>query len=352
MKQTLFIIFSLFIVSSAFSQMGGQGVYQFLYLTNAPRVASLGGNNVSIFENDPALAYQNPALLVDSMDKHFALNYVNYFTDINYGYVGYAFHMHNKGDASIGIQHINYGKFDQADEAGTITGKFYASEYAFNLIYSHAFKDSSFRAGINIKPVLSVFEHYKSFGIVADAGLSYYSSKRNFGAGFVLKNFGSQIRPYVEGNVEPVDFDLQFGITKKLKHAPLRISITAQHLENWNLVYTNPTESDNQTDLISGETKKKSYVSRKSDEIMRHIIIGTEITLTRSFYFALGYNYQRRKDMLVETRPFMVGTSWGFGFRISKFHISYARACYHLAGASNLFSISTDLGAFYKKAQL
>ena len=332
--------------------MGGKGVYQFLYLTNSPRVAALGGNNISLFEKDPAFAYHNPALLVDSMDKHFVLNYVNYFTDINYGYVGYAFHVLGKGDASVGIQHINYGKFDEADEAGTITGTFYASEYAFNFIYSHPIIDSSFRAGINIKPILSVFEHYRSFGVVADAGFSYYNSKRHFGAGFVLKNFGSQIKPYTEGNFEPIDFDLQFGITKKLKHAPLRISITAQHLENWKMVYADSSETSNQTDLITGETKKKSALSRNGDELMRHIIIGTEITLTKSFYIALGYNYQRRKEMVVETRPFMVGTSWGFGFRISKFHFSYARACFHLAGASNLFSISTNLAAFYKKEQL
>lgn len=349
MRHFFFVIFFLSVTATAFSQMGGQGVYQFLYLTNSPRVAALGGNNITLFENDPALAYQNPALLVDSMDKHIALNYVNYFTDINYGYAGYAFHLPGKGDASIGIHHINYGKFDEADEAGTITGKFFASEYAFNLIYSHPIIDSSFRAAINIKPVISTFEHYKSFGIVADAGFSYYNSKRRFAAALVLKNFGSQIKPYTKGNIEPIDFDLQFGISKKLKHAPLRISITAQHLENWKLAYTDPNSSENQTDLITGETKKKSNLSIKSDEIMRHIIIGTELILSKNFYVGFGYNYQRRKEMVVETRPFMVGTSWGFGFRISKFHFSYARACFSLAGASNLFAISTNLSDFYKK---
>ncbi len=348
MKRLFVIIIIISFVTPSFSQMGGQGTYQFLYLTNAPHVAALGGNNVSLFENDPALAYHNPALLVDSMDKHFALDYVNYFSDINYGYTGYAFKFKEKGTASIGIHYINYGEFTQADEAGIVTGKFYASEYAFNFIYSRSI-DSSFRAGVNIKPVLSVFENYKSFGIVADAGLSYFSRKRQFSAGFVIRNLGTQIKPYSEGNYEPIDFDVQLGITKKLKHAPLRISVTAQHLENWKLVYTDPNSAENQTDLITGETKKKSKLSRNGDEIMRHLIFGTELVLSKNFYVGFGYNYQRRKDMVVETRPFMVGTSWGFGLRISKFHFSYARASYHLAGASNLFSISTNLGDFYKK---
>lgn len=351
MKYLIVIIIIVSFLNHSFSQTGGKGTYQFLYLTNAPHFAALGGNNISLFENDPATAYHNPALLTDSCEKHFALNYVNYFSDINYGYAGYALKFRKKGTAGIGIHHINYGKFIQADESGTITGKFYASEYALNLIYSYPVS-SSFRTGFNIKPVLSVFESYKSFGIVADAGVSYFSHKRQFSAGFVIKNLGTQIKPYSEGNIEPVDFDIQLGITKKLKHAPLRISITAQHLENWKLVYTDPTSEENQTDLITDEVKKKSKFSKYGDEIMRHIIIGTELVISKNFYIAFGYNYQRRKDMVVETRPFMVGTSWGFGLRISKFHFSYARASFHLAGASNLFSISTNLGDFYKKEKL
>ena len=328
--------------------MGGAGVYQFLYLTNSPRVAALGGNNITLNESDPALAYQNPALLNDSMNKHLALNYVNYFSDINYGYVGYAFNMPKYGNASIGIHHINYGKFCNADEAGVVSGKFYAAEYALNLMFSRSL-DSAFRIGVNLKPVYSVLEHYKSFGLVADAGITYVNNKRQLSFALVLKNFGTQVTSYYSGHQEPIDFDLQFGVSKKLKYAPLRISITAQHLENWNLTYTDPQILLSSADLITGETKKQSKLSIKGGELMRHLIVGTEIVLSKNFYVGLGYNYQRRKEMLVETRPFMVGTSWGFGFRISKFHFSYARASYHLAGSSNLFAISTNLGDFYKK---
>jgi hypothetical protein len=52
----------------------------------------------------------------------------------------------------------------------------------------------------------------------------------------------------------------------------------------------------------------------------------------------------------VESRMSTVGLSWGFGFRISKFHISYGRATYHLAGASNHFSISTNFSDFIRKS--
>lgn len=331
--------------------MGGKGVYQFLYLVNTPRVSALAGSNISLPVDDPALAYYNPALLSDSMNKHFTLNYVNYFGDINYGYTGYAMKLREKEVISLGIHHINYGKFKKADEAGVISGTFYASEYALNLIYSRKI-DSMFRWGVNLKPVLSVFEHYRSYGCVADAGIYYMNHARQLYGGIVIKNFGTQIKPYTEKNYEPIDYDIQFGITKKLKHAPLRLSVTLQHLENWKLWYENPNSPSNQNAVLDDEEpRERSSFAKKSDEFMRHVIIGTEIILSKNFYIGLGYNYKLRREMAVETRPFMVGTSWGFGFRISKFHFSYARASYHLAGASNLFSLSTNLNEFYKKGK-
>ena len=66
----------------------------------------------------------------------------------------------------------------------------------------------------------------------------------------------------------------------------------------------------------------------------------------KSLFIRGGFNFQRRQDMMVSTRPAMVGFSWGLGFRISKFQLNYSRATYHLAGASNIFSFSTNLSSF------
>ena len=51
--------------------------------------------------------------------------------------------------------------------------------------------------------------------------------------------------------------------------------------------------------------------------------------------------------MLMENAKGMVGYSWGFGLRISKFHLSYANSIYHVAGRTNHFTISTNLGDWY-----
>ena len=82
---------------------------------------------------------------------------------------------------------------------------------------------------------------------------------------------------------------------------------------------------------------------------MRHMVIGGEFIITKNFFLRAGYNYQRRKELKIPEKRGATGFSFGFGFRIYKFHISYGRAVYHLAGPSNNFSVSMDLNSFYGK---
>ena len=53
--------------------------------------------------------------------------------------------------------------------------------------------------------------------------------------------------------------------------------------------------------------------------------------------------------MAIEEKGGMVGFSYGFGMKIKKFRISYGRATYHLAGASNHFSVTMNLSEFGHK---
>ena len=74
------------------AQAGGNNTWEFLNLTNSARIASLGGKNISLRDGDLNMVFHNPALLDSTMDNHLAINYVNYFTDINIGYAAWAYH--------------------------------------------------------------------------------------------------------------------------------------------------------------------------------------------------------------------------------------------------------------------
>ncbi|MDQ3073756.1 MAG: hypothetical protein M3Q97_10895, partial [Bacteroidota bacterium] len=68
---------------------------------------------------------------------------------------------------------------------------------------------------------------------------------------------------------------------------------------------------------------------------------------SQNFNLRIGYNHQRRKEMTIENNRGAVGYSFGVGLRVSKFHLSYGRSVYHLAAASNTFTITTDLSQIF-----
>ncbi len=348
MRKRIFFYLLLLFPLSLMAQLGGNYTYDFLSLTNSARVAALGGKNVSLKDHDLNMAFHNPALLDSLTSDNLVLNYVNYFADVNFGYVSYAKHL-SQGTFGLGVHYINYGDFIEADANGSILGGFKAAEYALNIMYAFRL-DSFFHVGVNIKPVYSVLEKYTSFGMATDLGITYINRSGLFSAGFVIRNLGTQFKPYHSGNFEPVPLDISMGLTQKLRYAPLRFSVTAHHLQRWDMTYTDPNEQERNFDPFTGEAEKENRVEDFAENLMRHMIFGVELLPFNNFYLSMGYNYQRRKELQTTDRPGPVGFSWGFGLKISKFHISYGRASYHLAGGSNHFSLSTNLSSFYSKA--
>jgi len=299
-------------------------------------------------DNDLNLVFHNPSLLNDTLDNALVLNYVNYLADINFGYFSYAKSFGHLGTFAAGIHYIHYGTFIAADETGQKTGDFSASEYSFNLFYSRRI-DSLFSVGINLKPIISNLEKYNSFGLATDLGVTYYNPNSLFTAALVLKNIGIQISTYDGETREPLPFEIQLGLSQKLKHAPFRISLVAHNLQTYRLTYDKDDSQDSVNDPFAGDSDEPSKLEDFAENIMRHLIFGLEFTPIKSFTFRVGYNYQRRKELQIPSKVSTVGFSWGFGFQVYKFQFSYGRATYHLAGASNHFSISTNIGSFYKK---
>jgi len=336
-------LFLLLLCQIALAQKGGESTYSFLGLANAARVAALGGEVVSLRDGDINMVFHNPALLTHEMHNNLSLNYVNYFAGVNYGYASYAYTVSDIGNFGAGMHYVNYGTFDRTDELGNIQGTFKASEYALNLFYSRSFLDSSLTAGVNLKPIFSSLEQYTSFGLAVDLGVSYHLSSSLTTFGLVLKNMGAQITSYT-ANRESLPFEIQAGITQGLAHAPFRFTLTFQHLERWDLSYT--LQDDDVS--FSGGDSEASRFDAFADNLMRHVVLGTEFLIGKNFHVDVGYNYKRRKEMKVNSRPGMVGFSAGFGFRVSKFHFSFGRASYHLAGGTSHFSLTTNLSEFYR----
>jgi hypothetical protein len=348
-KKILFPVFIILLQFSAYAQLGGNNTYEFLNLPISARVSALGGNLISTRDNDLNVSLTNPALLTDSMSNNVALSYVNYFADINYGYAAYAKKIKKVGMVSGGIQYLDYGRFKRADEFGNIDGTFGANETSINLSYANTVFDSNFFVGATLKTIFSQLETYNSWGSALDLGAVYVRPAHKFAVAFVVKNMGRQWKPYTEGNYEKLPFEMQIGITKQPKHIPFRFSLTYENLEKWDLTYVDPNNPNPTKDPLTGKPIKQSKFKTTGDKFMRHMVIGGEFLLTKNFFLRGGFNYQHRKELQIAEKRGMDGFSFGFGLKLYKFHLSYARAVYHLAGASNNFSLSFDINNFYSK---
>lgn len=335
MRKLSLFIFLQILYSVTYGQIGGEYTYDFLNLTNSARMAALGGNQIAINDSaDLNVSYNNPSLLKPDMRNQLSVNYVGYFAGINYGYASYSFGTPLPGNFAVGVQYINYGKFTEALETGEKTGStFGAAEYALNLIWSNSY--NRFTYGVNLKPILSTLENYQSIGLAADLGLSYFSKNNATTLAVVARNVGTQLKPYYDGaDKESIPFDLQFGISQRLLHAPIRVGATLQHLQKWDLAKPTEDNSGSSTVYIEDSFTKK---------FMRHLVLGVELLPSPNFTIRAGYNYQLRQEMKLDEKMSTVGFSWGFGFRIKRFQINYGSARYHLAGSSNLISVAINL---------
>ncbi len=333
----LLFLLLLFVPLSLKGQRGGESLFGILHLTSSARIAALGGYQVAAYGQDPALALYNPALANASSHNNLSLGFTPYIADINYGYGSYARHYTGLGTFFAGVNHLGYGDLIAADENGHITGNFSASETVAFLGFSREL-NTHWRAGITLKPVFSRIEAYNSWGIAADAGIHYSTASGLFQGAVLLRNAGWQIQSYDDAPSEALPPDLQIGFSTKLAHAPFRFSLTARDLLTQSLDYEIP-ENEFGINVSQPESANTGFGNR----LLRHLIFGLEFVPSENFFVAAGLNPRRRQELKVDSKISTVGYSWGFGFRIYKFHFSYASARYHLASSSNHFSITTNI---------
>lgn len=333
----LALLFSGYPFGLLFSQIGGDGTYRFLDLTNSAKVAALGGVQIAFNDNDLDLTFYNPSLLSDTMRNQLSINYVSYIAGIGAGYAAFAPNFRGRNSFAAGIHYVNYGSFDGATENGQLTGTFSAAEYAINLFYSRAI-NPHLKAGINLKPIFSSLESYHSFGIAADLGITWIAKDECSVLALVVKNVGTQITTYYKnGNREKIPWDVQLGYSKRLAHAPIRFFVTANHLNTWNLSYMNRQ---------NGEPILNEQSISFSSLLMRHLIFGAELLPEQHVTLRVGYNYQRQKELSIADHAGLVGFSAGVGVKIANFNLNYGIASFHLSSTAHYFSLAFNLAQF------
>ncbi len=344
MKKLTLLIFLSVLFVDAHAQIGGISTFKFLDLVPSARAAALGGNAIATHVDDVSLVWQNPALLSKEMNNQFQISFADYFEKINFGQLAYAHDFNQSGVGAATFHYISYGTFKMTDEAANDLGTFSAGEYALSLSWGKAL-DSLFYIGTSLKGIYSDLETYTSWGLAADVGGLYVSKSKFFCMALTARNIGRQMNKYDLSGTEPLPFEMQFGFTKQLPKAPFRFGVIWQHLEKFDLTYTDPSLPT--VDPLTGEAVDNSVSFGK--KCLRHLVLNSEILFSKNFNLRLGYNFERRAEMMMENKKGLVGMSIGVGIKISKFKLDYARSAYHIKGASNQFTLGFKLADFAKK---
>lgn len=325
-------------------QTGAASTFAFLELHAPARIAALGGSAIVTPGTDLGLASQNPALLTLQMDRQLSFSRGYLPAGIRFGNVQAAATVSKWGMFMFNLQHGQYGEFQQTNENAEVLGTLKAAEYAFNVGWSRQL-DSNWNIGAQAKYIFSDLAGNTASGLAADLGVTWHNRRKKLMASIVIRNAGRQLDRYESGIREDLPLEIQAGISKELAKAPFRFSLIMQHLQEWDLRYTDKELA--QTDPLTGNTiqEKTSFM----ENAFRHVILNTEILLSKNFQIRLGYNLLRRNEMGFTARPGMSGFSFGTGFRVNRFHLSYAHSILNTAGGSNHIGIATNLRDFARK---
>lgn len=328
---------------------GGRTVYTFLNLPASARLTALGGRLISVADDDINLAASNPAVLNPRTHGQLGFNHSFFPGNIQHGYFAYGHHFNKLGGTfQLGVQYVDYGEISATNIFFQEEGLFEVKESALALGVAFPI-DERIQIGANFKWITSTLANLQSLGIAGDFGLLYQDTARNFSFGLTASHLGTQLTTYSGLNNlrEPLPFEMQIGLSKKLRYLPFRLSVIYRNLNRWNIRYDDPNQ-ENGTSLFGEEPDTSGLFSRQLDNFFRHLLFSGELLLgpRENFRLRASYDHRLRKELSVQGFGSPAGFAFGFGLKINRFRLDYGRGNFHLAGGANHLSISTNLREF------
>lgn len=286
--------------------------YNFLRLPVSAHVAALGGDNITISDDDPTLVYHNPALAANCDGMQLSLNYMGYMDGAKCGGATFVKAAGRRATWAAVAQYMDYGEMLRRDAADADLGSFRAKDILLGGTFTYTLTNK-LAGGVTAKVVSSSIDGYNAMAVGVDLGLNYYDEERGISVSAVARNLGGEVDAF-DDNFERMPLDLQLGVSKKLRGAPLRLSAAMIKLNDWD------------TGLI------------------RHFVVGADLLLGDNIYIAGGYNFRRVADMKVwngdTESAHGAGLSFGGGIQLQRLKLQVAYAKYHVTTSSLTLNVS------------
>lgn len=314
MKKAVIVILTLIACQHIVAQES-RSAYNFLRLPVSAHAAALGGDNITIIDDDQMLIFSNPALLASVSDKTISLSYMNYMAGTSMAGAAFNRVVKEKASWAASAQYIGYGTMKQTGTDGTQLGEFSAKDIAVAGYFSYMLSERIV-GGITAKFVTSYIGNYSSIGMGVDLGLNYYDPDHDWSVSLVGKNLGGQLKAY-DDEYDPMPIDIQLGVSKRFAHTPFRVSATLVDLNHWNYKFTN------------------------------HLVVGIDAALSESIWLGAGYNFRRANEMNIDDADgggtHGAGLSFGAGLNLQRFKLNIAYGKYHVSSTSLMLNVGYTL---------
>ena len=314
MKKAIIVILTLIACQHIVAQES-RSAYNYLRLPVSAHAAALGGDNITIIDDDQMLIFSNPALLASVSDKTISLSYMNYMAGTSMAGAAFNRVVKEKASWAASAQYIGYGTMKQTGTDGTQLGEFSAKDIAVAGYFSYMLSERIV-GGITAKFVTSYIGNYSSIGMGVDLGLNYYDPDHDWSVSLVGKNLGGQLKAY-DDEYDPMPIDIQLGVSKRFAHTPFRVSATLVDLNHWNYKFTN------------------------------HLVVGIDAALSESIWLGAGYNFRRANEMNIDDADgggtHGAGLSFGAGLNLQRFKLNIAYGKYHVSSTSLMLNVGYTL---------
>lgn len=314
MKKLLFAIVTTLMPAFASAQESRTD-YNFLRLPMSAHAAALGGENITLIEDDATLIFHNPALITSVSDKTINLNYMTYMEGTKTAGASFVRAAGERATWGVSAQYMDYGTMKETTADNIETGSFSAKDIMIGGTFAYTLTDR-LAGGVTAKVITSAIGGYNSIAMGVDLGLNWYLEEQGLSLSAAARNLGGQVKAFND-DFERIPLDIQIGVSKKLGNAPLRVSATMTRLNEW------------------------------EGRFINHFVVGADILLSSNIYVAGGYNFRRADEMKITdaegSSSHGAGLSAGAGLQLERFKLHVAYAKYHVSTASLTFNVSYTL---------
>lgn len=314
MKKVVFALLAI-VFATRLAAQESQTAFNFLRLPVSAHVSALGGENISITDDDPTLVFHNPALIGGVSDKSINLNYMTYMKGTKTASASFVKAAGERTTWAVMGQYMDYGDIIETTFDGIRLGKVSAKDIMVGGTFQYFLSDL-WSGGITAKFVSSSLAGYHAAALGVDLGVNYYDEEKGWSLSAVAKNLGGQVKAYNDEH-DKIPLDVQLGISKRFGKAPIRISATMSRLNNW------------------------------EGRFINHFALGADVFLGQNIYVAGGYNFLRASEMKISenegSSAHGAGLSIGGGLQLQRFKLNVAYAKYHVSASSLLINATYSL---------